>query len=302
MLSKILKIAVDTLFHTSKTPLFDAEILLAHVLNKPRIFLHAWPMHKINKKQKDDFFELIKKRNDGCPVAYLTGTQEFWSMNFVVNEATLIPRPETEHLVESALTKLDKKANYQIVDLGTGSGAVGLSIAKELPKSQVFATDISQAALDVARLNANQLNIKNIQFYQGNWYDALPSQICHVAPAFAGVNSGWHPAKYDLIVSNPPYVSLNEVSLLSKEVEFEPYIALFSEENGLKDIQYILHHAHAYLKRGGYLLIEHGFLQGEFVRSLFETAGFKEIFTCRDYAGHERISGGCRERKFDERI
>lgn len=274
MLLKALKTGVDILSHTSKAPLIDAEILLAHVLQKPRIFLHTWPDRNLSDEENCCFLDLLNRRKTGIPIAYLTGFQPFWSFNLMVNETTLIPRPETEHLVELALSKLDKNRAYQVVDLGTGSGAVGLAIAKERPKAQIFATDISHDALDIAMRNANALNINNIQFYQGNWCDALPANA------------------YDMIVSNPPYVALNEVSLLSPEVHFEPSTALFSGENGLTDMAYILHQAKHYLKSGGYLFVEHGFSQGEEVRLLFETAGFEEIVTYLDYSGHERVSSG----------
>ena len=274
MLLKTLKTAVDILSHASKTPLIDAEILLAHVLQKPRIFLQTWPDHQLSDEEDRCFFDLVNRRKTGVPIAYLTGFQPFWSFNLMVNESTLIPRPETEHLVELALSKLDKNTAYHVVDLGTGSGAIGLAIAKERPNSQVFATDKSQDALDMAIRNAKALNIKNIQFYQGNWCDALPAN------------------RYDMIVSNPPYVALNEISLLSSDVHFEPSTALFSGEAGLNDIFCILNQAQHYLKPDAYLLVEHGFSQGKAVRSLFETAGFHEVFTQRDYNGHERVSGG----------
>ncbi len=273
-LKTLLKSATDTLHATSPTPQLDAEILLAHALKKPRTFLLASPFYLLEDSVQQYFLNLIEKRRVGQPVAYLTGSQPFWSFDLTVSEDTLIPRPETEHLIELALERLDKTAACRVVDLGTGSGAIGLAIAKERPNCQVFATDISEAALKIAELNAKQLDIKNIGFYQGDWYHALPTQ------------------SYDLIVSNPPYIAAQEISLLSTEVHFEPVVALFSEENGLKDISIILKQAPLYLNPNGFALIEHGFLQGESVRSLFSTAGFKEIFTEQDYSGHERVTRG----------
>jgi release factor glutamine methyltransferase len=270
----LLKSAADVLRQTSQTPLLDAEILLAHVLQKPRSFLQGWPLHQIDDATEQHFLGLIKKRQKGWPVAYLTGFQPFWSFNLTVDQSTLIPRPETEHLVELALEKLDKNTTYQIADLGTGSGAVGLAIAKERPHSQIFATDMSESALKVASGNASRLGIKNIRFYQGDWCMALPNQF------------------YDLIVSNPPYVAAHEALLLSAETRFEPAMALFAKENGLKDIGCILNQVPFYLKPGGYVLVEHGFSQGEQVRSLFEKAGFTKVFTEQDYSGHERVTGG----------
>lgn len=273
-LKNLLKSAADRLEHTSQTPLLDAEILLAHALQKPRIFLQTWPYHVVDDATEQKFFELIEKRRAGWPVAYLTGVQSFWSLDLTVNPFTLIPRPETEHLVELALTKLNKNTPYQIADLGTGSGAIGLALAKERPDSQVFATDISETALAVAKQNANQLDIKNIQFFNGSWCEALPHQ------------------RYDLIVSNPPYIAEHETALLSPETRFEPAIALFSEKDGLKDIDHILKQAPLYLKPDGCILIEHGFSQGKSIRTLFERAGFNNVFTERDYNNHERITGG----------
>ena len=270
----LLKSATDCLAHISQTPLLDAEILLSHALQKPRVFLHTWPCYVVDDATEQKFFELIEKRRAGWPVAYLTGIQSFWSLDLTVNPDTLIPRPETERLVELALARLNKNTSYQIADLGTGSGAIGLALAKERPESQIFATDISEAALAVAKQNAKQLDIKNIQFFNGSWCEALPRQ------------------RYDLIVSNPPYVASHETALLSPETRFEPSIALFSEKDGLKDIDHILKQAPLYLKPDGCILIEHGFLQGESVRSLFKRAGFNSVFTERDYNGHERVTGG----------
>lgn len=270
----LLKSTASLLQTVSQTPRFDAEILLAHLLQKPEIFLHAWPDYVVDDNTANRFFALIEKRRMGWPVAYLTGIQPFWSLDLTVNQSTLIPRPETECLIELALSKLHRNTAYQIADLGTGSGAISLALAKELPDSQIFATDISEAALDVARLNARKLNINNVQFFQGSWCDALPR------------------LDYDVIVSNPPYVARHESQLLSIETQFEPDTALFSDENGLKAIHAILTQALSYLKSGGFILIEHGFSQGKQVRAMFKDKGFTCVFTERDYSNHERVTGG----------
>lgn len=275
LLKVLLKTGVDRLKGKSETPLLDAKYLLIHVLQKDLAFLEAWPEFSMDHASEKSFLALIEKRAKGCPLAYLTGSQPFWSFNLRVNENTLIPRPETEHLVECALEKLDKTQHYQIVDLGTGSGAVGLAIAKERPNSQIFAVDFSEKALEIAQLNAKELGIKNITFLQGSWYEALPKRF------------------YDLIVSNPPYVAQQERHLLSPEVHFEPETALFSDEAGLKDIGRIIRGASEYLKLGGWLMIEHGFSQGAVVRDFFERMGFESVFTRKDYAGLERVTGGC---------
>jgi release factor glutamine methyltransferase len=276
LLKTLLKIGIDRLQTNSTTPIADAQYLLAYTIKKDRIFLLTWPEKIIDDLCQKKFFELIEKRRLGWPVAYLIGTQSFWSFELTVTPDTLIPRPETEHLVVCALEKLNTHCAYQIVDLGTGSGAVGLAIAKERPCAEVFATDKSTAALRVAKLNACQLAIQNIHFYQGSWCKALPMHL------------------YDLIVSNPPYIARTETDLLSPEVYFEPSSALFSEEEGLKDIHSILEQSLNYLKPNGWLLIEHGFSQAQKVRLLFEKVGFQEVFTRKDYSGHERVTGGKR--------
>lgn len=253
----------------------DVQYLLSYVLKKDRSFLYRWPSYVVETPVSQAFHALIIKRKQGWPIAYLTQKQPFWSLDLTINSSTLIPRPETEHLVEVALSKIDTGQICQIVDLGTGSGAVGLALAIERPESEIFATDISEAALDVARYNADQLATQNVRFYAGDWYQALPKG-----------------QQYDLIVSNPPYIAQDERHLLSKEVYFEPLIALFSEEGGLKDIRRIIKEAPYYLKKGGWLLLEHGFLQAEKVRCLLKQRGLQSIFTQKDYAGHERVTGG----------
>lgn len=274
ILNLLLQKGIANLEGKTPTKAQDAACLLAYVLKKSPLFLIMYPEQVIDESLQEAFLALIEKRSQGCPIAYLTGQQPFWSMELRVTSDTLIPRPETEHLVEAALEKIPTQASYQIADLGTGSGAVGLALAKERPGSQVFATDQSTAALEIAKWNAKQLAIPNIQFYQGDWCDALPSQ------------------RYDVIVSNPPYIAVTEMGLLSPEVHFEPPTALFAEEEGLKAINTILRQAPVYLKSRGWLLIEHGFSQGKKVRALFEQSGFCEVFTQKDYAGHERVTGG----------
>lgn len=273
-IQRLLTQAILRLTECSQTPQRDAESLLSDVLKKPRTFLYAWSDQAVSNEVKEAFFERIDKRRAGYPMAYLLGRQSFGSFDLFVNEATLIPRPETEQLVACALEKLNEHSAYRIADLGTGSGAIGLTIAKARPSSHVFATDISPEALSVAKKNAEQLHIANISFYQGNWCDALPKLA------------------YDLIVSNPPYIAANEMHLISPEVHFEPTLALFADENGLAAIRCLLLQVPNYLKPQGYFLLEHGFAQGKSVRSLLAFAGFVEIFTWRDEAGHERVTGG----------
>lgn len=254
----------------------EAEILLAHVLNQPRSFLHTWPESILTNAQAKQLAGFMERRLNKEPIAYIVGHHEFWSLDLLVTPETLIPRPETELLVESVLSKLgDQTSDIKIADLGTGSGAIGLALASERPLWKIFATDISAKTLTIARENAKRLALQNISFYQGHWCSALPCR------------------DFNVIVSNPPYIAEAEWHGYSTHLAFEPRHALLSGRDGLDAIQEITQLSRNYLRLSGYLLIEHGFLQGLAVRELFAKAGFSDICTLRDLSNQERVTLGC---------
>ncbi|MFU8763693.1 MAG: peptide chain release factor N(5)-glutamine methyltransferase [Haliea sp.] len=253
----------------------DAEILLGHLLGKSRSWLYAWPEQLLTAAQLADYATLLAQRRAGVPVAYLTGEREFWSLSLRVTDATLIPRPETETLVEWAL-ELALPATAAVLDLGTGSGAIALALAAERPGWRILATDASAAALAVARDNVRRLCPGRIRCLQSDWFDALQGE------------------QFDLVVSNPPYVESNSPWLASGDLRFEPRSALVAGSTGLDDLRQLAEAAPAHLRSGGWLLLEHGFEQGRAVRQLLVNAGFVEVATRCDLAGLERITGACR--------
>ncbi len=275
-----LRDAIHTIAGITDQPVLEAEILLAHVLNQSRAFLHAWPEKQLSEDQHCQFADYIQRRCRHEPLAYITNHREFWSLDFLVSPDTLIPRPESELLVESVLNLMSAEeglattASVKVADLGAGSGAIGLSIAHERLSWQIYAVDISDAALQIAKMNAQRLRIENISFYQGSWCHALPCR------------------DFDVIVSNPPYISEAEWGAYSKGLAFEPRSALVSGQDGLESIRDIIHAAKYFLKSKGYLLIEHGFLQAGAVYQLFVANGYNHIHSVRDLAGHERVMIG----------
>jgi len=254
----------------SDTPRLDAEILLAHCLAVPRSYLFTYPEQLITDEQYQQFSILLNRRKLGEPIAYITGHKEFWGLNLLSTNAALTPRPETELLVERVLACAPAQAS--ILDLGTGTGAIALALAKERPHWQIIATDISKKALDLAEKNAQQLALKNITFYQGDWFSALPAQ-----------------QRFDVIVSNPPYIAEDDPHLSHPSLKYEPYNALVSGKDGLDAIRLLIAKAADYLKPNGYLLIEHGHDQSAAVVGLLTTAGFiTEVFS--DYQGIIRVA------------
>lgn len=252
----------------------DAEVLLAHALRQSRTFLRTWPEHAPAPAALAAFHELLQRRLTGEPVAYLTGHREFWSLDLAVSPATLIPRPETELLVELALERLANTRGVQAADLGTGSGAIALALASERPLARIVATDRSAAALDIARTNAAHLRLGNVEFRLGDWCAALGDE------------------HFDLIAANPPYIASNDPHLGCGDLRFEPRSALVAAEQGLADIQCIADNALEHLKPGGWLLLEHGWDQGECVPALLRVAGYTEVHCVRDIAEQPRVSLG----------
>lgn len=252
----------------------DAEVLLAHVLDRPRSYLLAWPDEIPADTQSLAFRSLVDRRARGEPVAHLTGSREFWSLQLNVTPDTLIPRPETETLVAAALERLPTDRSLRIADLGTGCGAIALAIASERPHCHIIATDRSDSALETARLNAGQAGLDHIEFRQGDWCTALATET------------------FDLVVSNPPYIASGDAHLLQGDVRFEPRMALAAGPTGMDDIERIADCVRAHLAGNGTLLLEHGFRQGMAVRALLASLGYRDITTLNDLAGLERVTAG----------
>lgn len=253
---------------------FEAEILMAHVLQSTRSFLFANPEFEPPDKRAELFIKLIKQRALGEPIAYLTGESEFWSIPLSITRDVLIPRPETELLVELALAKIPIKSDWRVADLGTGSGAIALALASERATCEIHATDISPAAVALARKNAQDAGLNNIKFRLGNW--AQPLQ-----------------GRFHLIASNPPYVDESDPHLLQGDLRFEPRIALTPGHDGLSAIRTIAEQASALLLHGGWLMFEHGWDQGPATREILTLTGFTEVATKQDLQGHDRVTMGC---------
>lgn len=256
----------------------EAELLLLHVLDRPRSWLFAHATDPLAANDQAAFEALLARRVAGEPVAYLTGRRGFWTLDLEVDPATLIPRPETELLVELALERLPPDQSLQLADLGTGSGAIALALASERPQAQVLATDASPGALAVAARNAARHDLRNVRFAEGghDWYAPLQG------------------ARFDLIASNPPYIASDDPHLELGDLRFEPATALASGPDGLDDIRRIVDGGQAHLRPEGWLLIEHGWDQGAAIRALFDAAGFVEVQTAQDLEQRDRITLGRR--------
>ncbi|MEW9572402.1 peptide chain release factor N(5)-glutamine methyltransferase [Rhodanobacter sp. Si-c] len=252
----------------------DAEALLLHVLGRSRSWLVAHAGDALPVEAQQAFAALVARREAGEPVAYLTGRRGFWTLELEVTPATLIPRPETELLVELALERLPRDAVAHVADLGTGSGAIALAIASERTRARVLATDASADALAVARRNAQRLGTDNVRFVQGDWLAPLAGE------------------RFALIVSNPPYIEAADPHLARGDLRYEPATALASGADGLDDIRRIVTGAPAYLEAGGWLLFEHGWNQGDVARALLRAAGYAQVFTAQDLEARDRVSGG----------
>lgn len=258
----------------SSSARIEVQCLLQSALQVNRAWLLAHPESQPDTEQYAHYTTLFKRRLNGEPVAYLLGEREFYGLNFKVSPATLIPRSDTELLVDLALQHIPQQDMCRVLDLGTGSGAIALSIAHARPNAKVVALDASTAALEIAQLNAQRLNIVNVRLLHSDWFSAL------------------HDERFDIIVANPPYIAAADVHLSQGDVRFEPPGALVSGVDGLDDIRRITAQARAYLNANGWLMFEHGHDQAAQARALLGQAGFSEVFSAQDLAGIERASGG----------
>jgi release factor glutamine methyltransferase len=256
----------------------EAEILLAHALSRPRAWLYAHGSDLLEPEAAARYAALLQARVRGEPVAYLTGRREFWSMELEVGPAVLIPRPETELLVELALQRVPPEAAARVLDLGTGSGAIALALARERPGAQLTAVDASAPALALAQRNAARLGLSNLRFLRSDWFSALAGE------------------RFELVVSNPPYLADDDPHLREGDLRFEPGVALGCGPRGDEALRAIAGAAPGHLVAGGWLLFEHGLAQGEAARALLAQSGFEQVQSWRDLECRERVSGGMRAR------
>lgn len=256
-----------------ESPKRDAEILLGFVTGRSRTFIMAFGETSLTASELEQLEALLARREQGEPVAYLVGEREFWSLPLSVSPATLIPRPDTECLVEQALLRLPASPQ-KVLDLGTGTGAVALAIASERPDCQLIGVDLQPEAVKLAQHNAQKLAITNASFVQGSWFAPVAGQ------------------QFAVIVSNPPYIDAADPHLAEGDVRFEPASALVADNAGLADLQTLIEHAPQHLLPGGWLLLEHGWQQAQQVQQLFRQAGYHQVATVKDYGGNDRVSLG----------
>ena len=261
--------SLEDLLKSAPIEIMEARILAAHSLQWSRVQLITQSKQALSTTQVDDIRRLFDRRLHGEPIAYLIGQREFYGLSFELTPAVLIPRPETELLVELTLERMT--SNARVLDMGTGSGAIAISLAHARPESKIFATDVSQQALAVAQRN-NNFHQTAVTFFQSEWYQ-------HVH------------GRFDVIVSNPPYIRAGDSHLSQGDLRFEPVDALTDHQTGLTAIEIIVEGAHAYLKSGGWLLLEHGYDQARTVRDLFHTSIWSDVQSWRDLAGIERVTG-----------
>ncbi|MUK45885.1 peptide chain release factor N(5)-glutamine methyltransferase [Aliivibrio fischeri] len=271
----LLKRSIQSLtLEGSDSPQVDAAVLLCHVLDKPRSYLLTWPEKIVSDEELGNFNALLERRLAGEPIAYIVGYREFWSLPLKVSPTTLIPRPDTERLVEVALDHLTPNAQ-SILDLGTGTGAIALAIASEMPTLNVIGVDYQDDAVELAKENAKINHINNVEFRQGSWFEPISLSD-----------------KFEIIVSNPPYIDGNDPHLSEGDVRFEPQTALVAEQEGFADLLHIIDHSRQHLIDNGWLLMEHGFEQGNQLRDYFIEYGFINVKTEQDYTGNDRVTLG----------
>lgn len=262
----------QTLLVSSENPGLEADILLAYCLDRDRSYLVAHGEHVLDRTVSEKYHYLIARRAAGEPVAYLLGKKAFWNIELIVNEDVLIPRPETELLVETALELAADRSTFSVLDLGTGSGAIVLALAKNKPEWQLTAVDKSVGALDVARRNAAVLEVRNVKFLEGSWCQGLATD------------------SFDMVIANPPYVAPGDSHLEQGDLRFEPGTALVAAQAGFADLFAIIDQARVVLKSGGWLLLEHGFDQHLAVAEKLLEAGYSEVQSRQDISGHERMT------------
>jgi len=260
--------------HKDIQPEFEAQLLLSHVIHKDRSWLFAWPEKQVSDADHLVYQELIHRRSKGEPIAYITGQKEFWSLPLTVSPATLIPRPETELLVEHVL-EMTSKEDRQILDLGTGTGAIALALASERPNWQIMAIDNSQAALEIAKGNRDHLALNNIHFQKSHWFRELTSE-----------------QRFDVILSNPPYIPESDRHLTEGDVAFEPRGALTAGPDGMNALREIIRDSVQFIQDDGLLILEHGYDQALATRSLLQDAGYAKIQSHQDLAQLDRITSG----------
>ena len=269
---------IMTVLAEGESPRADADVLLCHLLGCRRSYLMTWPERELDAAQQATLQEWLTRRLNGEPIAHLVGEREFWSLPLKVSPATLIPRPDTEVLVEQALTKIPQ-GPCAVLDLGTGTGAIALALKSERPEVDVWAVDRMADAAALARENSAALGLP-IEVRDGSWFEPLGEPDHDETPRFA------------VIVSNPPYIDGADPHLEQGDVRFEPRSALVADDAGLADIRHIVAHAPAYLLADGWLLLEHGWDQGEAVRQLLRDGGYREVATVRDYGDNDRVTLG----------
>jgi release factor glutamine methyltransferase len=260
----------------------DAEVLLCHLLGVDRTWLYTWGDREADAVTIERFRTLLARREAGEPVAYLVGEREFWGLRLATEPSTLIPRPDTETLVEAALEKAEAPRG-RLLDLGTGTGAIALAFASERPGWAVLGVDLRPEAVALAERNAERLGIANAAFRRSDWFAALAD----------GRGEGAEVERFALIVSNPPYLADDDPHLVRGDLRFEPVSALVAGDKGLADLRHLVRAAGDYLEPGGWLLLEHGAEQGRAVRQALNEAGYRDVASRRDLAGHERVSLGC---------
>jgi len=273
-IASCLKLAPQ-LASVSDSPRLDIEILLSCILNQSRTWLFTWSDKELTTEQAKQFGSFFQRRLTGEPVAHIIGQREFWSLPLMVNNSTLIPRPDTELLVEAVLGLFPENDSRRLLDLGTGTGAIVLALAHEKKQWMCVGVDRELAAVELAEKNRQQLQLPNVKILQSDWFSTLTDE-----PPF------------DVIVSNPPYIDPADEHLTQGDLRFEPLSALIADNQGLADLEFIIAHAPKYLASGGWLLVEHGYDQGAAVRDLFAANQFDELNTFRDYGGNERVTVG----------
>ncbi|WP_338040733.1 peptide chain release factor N(5)-glutamine methyltransferase [Marinomonas ostreistagni] len=277
-IAESLRQATQRLTATSPTAQLDAQLLLTEVLDVSTAYFYTWPDKVLSNDQQVAFDALLVRREQGEPIAYILGQQDFWTLTLATSPSTLIPRADTERLVEVALEKLEGMSAPKVLDLGTGTGAIALAIAQEVPEADVLGIDYSAEAVALARRNAESNVISNARFKQSDWFAQLGAQ-----------------ERFDIIVSNPPYIDPDDVHLEQGDVRFEPLSALVAQEQGLADIRHIISQASDYLNHSGWLLFEHGYDQAQAVQALLLAANFSAVETFQDLGDNDRVTIGRKE-------